>query len=92
MLDYDDVPPEVSPVSLGERVVLRLSDAKSGVASFSATIDGQFVVFEAADKQPLVICDLAETPIRKTNRTHQLRFTATDNRQNTQNFETSIIY
>ena len=91
-LDYDDVPPEVSPVSLGERVVLRLSDAKSGVASFSATIDGQFVVFEAADKQPLVICDLAETPIRKTNRTHQLRFTATDNRQNTQNFETSIIY
>ena len=92
MLDYDDVPPEVSPVSLGERVVLRLSDAKSGVASFSATIDGQFVVFEAADKQPLVICDLAETPIRKTNRTHQLRFTATDNRQNTQSFETSIIY
>lgn len=91
-LDYDDVPPEVSPVSLGERVVLRLSDAKSGVASFSATIDGQFVVFEAADKQPLVICDLAETPIRKSNRTHQLRFTATDNRQNTQNFETSIIY
>lgn len=91
-LDYDDVPPEVSPVSLGERVVLRLSDAKSGVASFSATIDGQFVVFEAADKQPLVICDLAETPIRKTNRTHQLRFMATDNRQNTQNFETSIIY
>ena len=91
-LDYDDVPPEVSPVSLGERVVLRLSDAKSGVASFSATIDVQFVVFEAADKQPLVICDLAETPIRKTNRTHQLRFTATDNRQNTQNFETSIIY
>lgn len=91
-LDYDDVPPEVSPVSLGERVVLRLSDAKSGVASFSATIDGQFVVFEAADKQPLVICDLAETPIRKTNRTHQLRFTAIDNRQNTQNFETSIIY
>ena len=91
-LDYDDVPPEVSPVSLGERVVLRLSDAKSGVASFSATIDGQFVVFEAADKQPLVICDLAETPIRKTNRTHQLRFTATDNRQNTQVLETSIIY
>jgi hypothetical protein len=91
-LDYDDVPPEVSPVSLGERVVLRLSDAKSGVASFSATIDGQFVVFESADKQPLVICELAETPIRKTNRTHQLRFTATDNRQNTQIYETSIIY
>ena len=91
-LEYDTDPPEVSPVTLGERVVLRLSDAQSGVASYTATIDGQFVVFDAADKQPLVICELAETPIVKTNRTHQLRFTATDNRQNTRVFETSIIY
>ena len=91
-LAYDDEAPEVSPVTLGERVVLRLSDAKSGVASYTATIDGRFVVFDAADKQPLVICDLSETPIRKTNRTHQLRFTAIDNRQNTRVFETNIIY
>ena len=91
-LEYDDEAPEVSPVTLGERVVLRLSDAKSGVASYTATIDGRFVVFDAADKQPLVICDLSETPIRKTNRTHQLRFTATDHRQNTRVFETNIIY
>ena len=91
-LAYDDEAPEVSPVTLGERVVLRLSDAKSGVASNPATIDGRFVVFDAADKQPLVICDLSETPIRKTNRTHQLRFTAIDNRQNTRVFETNIIY
>lgn len=91
-LAYDDEPPEISPMMLGERVVLRLTDARSGIASFTATIDGRFVVFDAADKQPQVICDLAETPIRKTHRTHQLRFTATDNRQNTKVFETSIIY
>jgi hypothetical protein len=91
-LAYDDEPPEISPVTLGEHVVLRLTDAGSGVASYTATVDGQFVVFDAADKQPLVICDLSETPIRKTNRTHQLRLTATDNRQNTRVFETNIIY
>ena len=91
-LAYDDEAPEVSPITLGERVVLRLTDAGSGIASYTATIDGRFVVFDAADKQPLVICDLSETPIRKTNRTHQLRFTATDNRQNTKVFETNIIY
>ncbi len=91
-LAYDDEPPEVSPVTLGEQVVLRLKDSGSGIASYSATIDGQFVVFDAADKQPLVVCDLSETPVRKTNRTHQLRFTATDNRDNIQVFETSILY
>ena len=91
-LAYDNEPPEVTPVTLGEQVVLRLTDAKSGIASYSATIDGRFVVFDAADKQPLVSCDLSETPIAKTHRTHQLRFTAIDNRQNTRVFETSIIY
>jgi hypothetical protein len=91
-LAYDNEAPEISPVALGERVVLRLTDTGSGIASYTATIDGRFVVFDAADKQPLAICDLSETPIRKTNRTHQLRFTATDNRQNTKVFETNIIY
>ena len=91
-LEYDNEAPEVSPVTLGEHVVLRLTDAQSGIASYTATIDGRFVVFDAADKQPLVICDLSETPIRQTHRTHQLRFSATDNRQNTKVFETNIIY
>jgi len=91
-LAYDDEPPEVSPVTLGEQVVLRLTDTGSGVASYSATVDGQFVVFDAVDKKPLVVCRLSETPIRKTNRTHQLHFTVTDNCANTQVFETNIIY
>ncbi len=91
-LAYDDEQPEVSPVILGSTIVLRLTDAKSGVASYYATIDEQFVVFDAVDKRPLVTCNLEETPIKKTNRTHKLRFTATDNRQNVRTFETNIIY
>ena len=38
------------------------------------------------------MCDLSETPIRKTLRTHQLRFTAIDNRNNEHVYETNIIY
>jgi hypothetical protein len=91
-LAYDDEAPEVTPVNLGDHIVLRLTDAKSGVASYRATIDGRFVVFDKEDKKPLVTCDLSETPIRKTLRTHHLRFTATDNRNNEQVFETNIIY
>ena len=91
-LAYDDEAPDVTPVSLGDHIVLKLTDNKSGVASYRATIDGQFVVFDKVDKKPLVTCDLSETPIRKTSRTHLLRFTAIDNRNNDRVFETNIIY
>lgn len=91
-LAYDDEAPEVTPVSLGDHIVLKLTDTKSGIASYRATIDGQFVVFDKVDKKPLVACYLSETPIRKTSRTHQLRFTAIDNRNNERVFETNIIY
>ena len=91
-LDYDDEPPTVQPLSLGERIVLRLADRKSGVASFTATIDDRFVVFEQLDKSLTVVCDLSETPLRRTGRQHHLKFSATDNRQNTTVYETNINY
>ena len=72
--------------------MLKLIDNKSGVASYRATIDGKFVVFDKVDKKPLVTCDLSETPIQKTSRTHLLKFTAIDNRKNERVFETNIIY
>jgi hypothetical protein len=91
-LAYDNEAPEVTPVNLGDHIVLKLTDAKSGIASYRATIDGKFVVFDKMDKKPFVMCDLSETPIRKTLRTHQLRFTAIDNRNNEHVYETNIIY
>ena len=91
-LASDNEAPEVTPVNLGDHIVLKLTDAKSGIASYRATIDGKFVVFDKMDKKPFVMCDLSETPIRKTLRTHQLRFTAIDNRNNEHVYETNIIY
>jgi hypothetical protein len=91
-LAYDDEAPEVDPISLGDHIVLRLTDRKSGVASYRATIDGHFVVFDMVDKKPMVTCDMSETPIQKTSRTHQLKFVVIDNRNNECVYETNIIY
>jgi hypothetical protein len=95
-LDYDDEPPTINLVSSQQAgsgyLRLNVSDGQSGVASYQATIDGLFVVFNPQEKSSHVVCNLRESPIRKTGRAHQLLFTATDRRNNKQTFETSIIY
>jgi hypothetical protein len=95
-LDYDDEPPTINLVSSQQAgsgyLRLNVSDRQSGVASYKATIDGLFVVFNPQEKSSHVVCNLRESPIRKTGRAHQLLFTATDRRNNKQTFETSIIY
>ena len=72
--------------------MLAVSDNQSGVADYKGTIDDRFVVFDPQEKSNMVVCDLRETPIRKTGGTHRLRLTATDNCGNTQTYETTIIY
>jgi hypothetical protein len=95
-LDYDDEPPSIRSITNTQVAsdVLRLSvsDTQSGVATYKATIDGMFVVFNPQEKTSQVVCNLRESPVRKTGKQHQLLFTATDHRNNTQTFETSIIY
>ena len=94
-LAYDDWPPVVKDLTeKGNQNVIRLSvtDKESGLASYTATIDETFVVFDAKEKTSQVICDLRETPIKKTGKAHKLRFTAVDNRSNVVKFEKEIIY
>ena len=93
-LDYDDEPPVISLVTNPQSDVVRLSvsDRQSGVATYKGTIDGAFVVFNPREKTSQVICNLRESPIRKTGKSHRLQFTATDHRNNVQTFETNIIY
>ena len=93
-LDYDDEPPTISLVTNSQSDVVRLSvsDRQSGVATYKGTIDGAFVVFNPREKTSQVICNLRESPIRKTGKSHRLQFTATDHRNNVQTFETNIIY
>jgi len=95
-LDYDDEPPTISLVTNMQTAsdVLRLSvsDRQSGIETYQGTIDGQFVVFNPQEKSSQVVCNLRESPIWKTGKSHQLHFTATDRRNNVQTIETNIIY
>lgn len=94
-LDYDDVPPVVKNMTgKGKQDIIRLSvtDKQSGLASYTATIDESFVVFDTKEKTSMVVCDLRETPVKKTGKSHKLRFTAVDNRSNVVKYETDIIY
>lgn len=91
-LAYDDKPPVVEQVSVGQRIVLRVTDVGSGIAAWTAEVDGRFIVFDAMEKSSNYVCDLRETWLRPTGRQHHLRFTATDNRQNDFVYETDFTY
>jgi hypothetical protein len=92
-LSYDAEPPVVRPVSTtAPRLVLTVTDAQSGIASWRATVDGRFVVFDAIEKTTSYVCDLRETWLPPTGTTHQLIFTVTDNRQNTTTFDATFVY
>jgi hypothetical protein len=91
-LAYDDKPPVVEQVSVGQRIVLRVTDVGSGIAAWTAEVDGRFIVFDALEKSSNYVCDLRETWLRPNGRQHHLRFTATDNRQNDFVYETDFTY
>ena len=91
-LDYDDEPPVIKPMNMTERLQLSVHDTKTGISSWTATIDGRFVVFDAIEKSSTYACDLRETWLRKMGKTHRLRFVAIDHRDNTQTFETTFHY
>lgn len=92
-LAYDDQPPTVRPISVGgDRLVLSVTDGGSGVASWTATVDGRFVVFDAIEKSSSFVCVFRESWLRPTKSTHTLEFSATDNRQNTQVYKTTFTY
>jgi murein DD-endopeptidase MepM/ murein hydrolase activator NlpD len=89
---YDDQVPDIRPVSMGQRLVLHVTDAQSGVGSWTAAVDGRFIVFDAIEKTSSYACDLRETWLKRTGKQHHLKFTATDNRNNSQTYETNFVY
>lgn len=96
-LAYDDEPPAVNPISLQPSAVaplLRLSvtDVGSGIAAWTATVDGRFVVFDALEKSSTFACDLRDSWLRPSNRQHRLRFEVTDNCHNTRILDTLFMY
>lgn len=91
-LAYDDQPPVVETVAMDQRLVMRVTDDGSGIASWTAEVDGRFIVFDAVEKSSHYICDLRETWLRPSGRQHHLTFTATDNQQNTFTYQSAFLY
>jgi hypothetical protein len=91
-LAYDDVPPQVNPVSLGETISMSITDGASGIRTYRGYIDGRFVLFEEVAKSSVVRCNLRQTPVRRTGKMRRLKFVAIDNRNNQQTYETQIKY
>lgn len=91
-LAYDDEPPTVRPITLQQRLALSVTDAGSGIATWTATVDDRFIVFDALEKSSTYACDLRETWLRPTGRQHRLHFEVTDNRLNTRVYETFFNY
>lgn len=90
---YDDQPPTVTPVSLsGHRLMLNVTDRGSGVAKWTATIDGRFIVFDAIEKSSTYACELRESWLRPSGQSHRLHFEAADNCQNVQAFDATVVY
>jgi hypothetical protein len=90
---YDDERPVVTPITLsGHRLLLNVVDSKSGIASWTATVDNRFVVFDAIEKTTTFACELRESWLRPSGQTHQLRFEVTDNRKNTSIYEATFDY
>lgn len=90
---YDGRPPRVNPISLvGNRLLLSVVDLESGVATWTARVDGRFIVFDAIEKSTTYACELRESWLRPTAKQHNLHFEVTDNRQNTTIYETTFTY
>ena len=90
---YDDQPPTVNPISLtGDVLRLSVTDGKSGISKWTASVDGRFIVFDAIEKSSTFACELRESWLRRSGKPHQLRFEVTDNRGNTQTYETTFTY
>lgn len=91
----DEEAPRISPVNQASwngrhRICIGIIDNESGIKSYEGYLDGQFILFAEVPKSPWVACDLAETPVIKTGKVRQLKFIATDNRNNQRVFTAQV--
>ncbi len=90
---YDDQPPVIRLVSAtNNRLLLSVTDADSGIASWTAAVDNRFVVFDAIEKSATYAFDLRESWLRHSGGQHRLHFEVTDNCGNSSVYETSFNY
>jgi hypothetical protein len=92
----DSESPVITPVQPekweSEQIIrLKLSDDKSGIASFKGTIDGKFALFEHDVKSPVYSYKFDPQRLKR-GKTHQLFFTAADACGNTAEYKAEMMY
>lgn len=95
-VSYDVEAPKITPIQsakwiVEEKIVIKATDNKSGIASYRGTIDGEFVLFEHDVKKPLYIYRFDPQRIKK-GQTHKLVFTVADACGNQENYEYEFKY
>jgi hypothetical protein len=96
-LDYDDQPPTIHFMGMGtwrgeSFLRVALTDSKSGLLRYEATIDGQFVLLEPLPKSNTLECRLRHSSVKPTGRQRTFTLTAEDQRHNRSTFTTQITY
>lgn len=94
---YDDRKPVINflgnnDVQISSIIRLCVNDEESGMKHYETYIDGKFVYFAPIEKSNTIQCDLTKTNIKKTGKSHKLRFVAVDNRNNKAVYTTTFIY
>lgn len=77
----DTVPPLLKPVNekkwaLTGKLLFKLSDKHTSIASFKGYVDGRFVLFEYSSKNSELVCDAKREKIKPGK--HSLKIVATD--------------
>ncbi|MBZ4676991.1 MAG: peptidase [Anaerophaga sp.] len=99
LLTRDTVPPEISVInppqsmdySSRNEIVVKIKDEFSGIASYDATIDGRWSLFEYDAKNDRIICNLKKVPFLEKG-THRLVIAITDGAGNPGKIETRFRY
>lgn len=95
-VSYDMQPPAITPIQPAKwvtdnKIVIKLTDNKSGIASYRGTIDGEFALFEHDVKKPLYTYRFDSKKLKK-GQTHKLVFTAIDACGNESSYEYEFKY
>lgn len=95
-VSYDNKAPVITPVTPQKwvpqkQITIKLSDNKSGIASYRGTIDGQYVLFEKDIKAPAYTYKFDPKRLKKGEK-HRLVFTATDRCGNTASYKYEFTY
>jgi hypothetical protein len=84
-VEVDSTPPRIIPINrakwrINKRIVFKITDDLSGIASYRGEVDGAFILFEYDPKKNLLF---AEYDPERMKKSEQLKLTVTDEAGNT---------